>query len=312
MLLQKYQKIYQEYQENPFATVEELCQKYGVNKTSYYRALKKEGIEAPKRDFNTTCSPEKLKQAVELYKSGISIIKISLTLNMSEKTLSKYLKYLNIDIRDKRKHRNDLVYDKNYFHNIDTEDKAYWYGFIMADGSIWDGRSSHLCIEINNVDYHHLEKFRECLNSNHDIGKRKGKEMCRIEVCSKEMVEDLKSLGCVPNKTEYGFINLDKLPFELWKHFLRGYLDGDGYISKTRWRIIYTVKSSTLVNQLKDMFFKLGISMQIIPNKSYFRLKTEAKEIFYKTLDVLYSDSNIYLDRKFEIYQKRINEKQSH
>lgn len=307
-MLEKYQNIYQEYQNTPLTNVEEICKKYGVSKSSYYNALKKEGIKNIKKDFFTTCPIEKLEEAVNLYQSGLSIIKVTQQLNMGEKTLSKYLKYLNIDIRDRRKHRNDLSYDKSYFNKIDTEEKAYWYGFIMADGSLWDGKSPHLCIEVNGIDYHHLEKFRDSIKSNHDIAFRKKRNMCRIEVCSKEIAEDLKILGCVSNKTENGFINLDKLPLDLIRHFLRGYLDGDGYIDKTRYRVIYTVKSFIIVNQLQEMFSKFDINMDILPDKTYFRLKTERKNIFYKILKLLYSDSNIYLDRKFEIYQKRINE----
>lgn len=50
-MLEKYQNIYQEYQNTPLANVEEICKKYGVSKSSYYNTLKKEGIKNIKNIF---------------------------------------------------------------------------------------------------------------------------------------------------------------------------------------------------------------------------------------------------------------------
>lgn len=91
-------------------------------------------------------------------------------------------------------------------------------------------------------DFEHLKKFNKDINGNLEVKKRNKKvyyknvdrtvesEMCEIRVYSKEMVEDLISLGVTPNKT-YKLMSLPNLNDDLKWSFIRGFLDGDGHIS---------------------------------------------------------------------------------
>lgn len=63
------------------------------------------------------------------------------------------------------------------------------------------------------------------------------------------MANDLINLGCIPRKTlVLKFPNESTVPKQLIKHFIRGYMDGDGCIStyykkrKERKRRIFPVK----------------------------------------------------------------------
>lgn len=95
-------------------------------------------------------------------------------------------------------------------------------------------------------------------------------------------------------------INLSK---DLKISFLRGFLDGDGFIDKTRYRIIYTVKSESIVNSLKDMLSKYNVKVK--DDITYYRLIIENKKDFNKFLNDIYGDANIYLNRKYNTYTKR-------
>ena len=64
-------------------------------------------------------------------------------------------------------------------------------------------------------------------------GYNKPKHTAYIMFSSKKMGEDLVKLGVVPNKTLI-LKSLPSIPDNLMKHFIRGYIDGDGCIDATK------------------------------------------------------------------------------
>lgn len=304
---QKYLNAYTDYISNPFVNIDEICKKYGFNKSSFYRALKKENLTLPVKQFFTTCSKDRLDKAVKEYRQGKSINKIAKEFYMGEKTLSKYLHYLGEEIREYHAPTKGLTVKQNYFHVIESEHQAYWYGFIMADGCVIKNKGYRLSIELNKIDKNHLEKFRFDIGSNHPIHIRKNRSTVSISINSKSLVEDLISLGCVPNKTVVGWIAFDKIDSIYWKDILRGFLDGDGFIDKKRYRIIYTIKQKSMAEAIIKAFLSFGINATLVPEKTYYRVTIDKKDNFYQTLNMLYNNATIYLDRKYEIYYSRIN-----
>lgn len=304
---QKYLNAYTDYVNDPFVNIDEVCKKYGFNKSSFYRALKKESLILPSKKFYTTCDKDRLNDAVREYRQGKSINKIAAEFKMGEKTLSKYLHYLGEEIREYHIPTKGLTVKQDYFHSIESENQAYWYGFIMADGSVIKNKGYRLSIELNEIDKNHLEKFKTDIGSNHPIHMRKNRPIIFIAINSKPLVEDLMSLGCTPNKTATGWIAFDKIDSMYWKDVLRGFLDGDGFIDKKRYRIIYTIKQRSISESIVKAFLSFGIDAKLIPDKTYYRVTIDKKDNFYRALTILYDKSIVYLDRKYETYCLRIN-----
>lgn len=124
------------------------------------------------------------------------------------------------------------------------------------------------------------------------------------------MANDLIKHGCIEHKT-----NLVKPPYKLnpslRRHFIRGYLDANGCIAITRGKtkdsfcIKFTGTDELLIwimNCLKE---------EKIINRDYPFYKREKGQIVssfefggnnlsYKFLNYIYSDSTIWLDRKYE------------
>lgn len=217
-------------------------------------------------------------------------------------------------------------YNKDYFSKIDAADKAYWLGFLYADGSInrfYKGeklRSMTLELGLAYKDKGHLEKFKNCLETNIPIfektNKLKGKEYktVRIQLNNTKICYDLCDLGCTPNKTfDIKFPTFDIVPKEFMRDFIRGFFDGDGCISISEMsgkpHIIVSI--SGVYDMLKSISDFL-ISEKIIRVKPKIhkdeRRKSTYNVYFYGTdsnkelLDYLYKDSNIYLDRKYNQY----------
>ena len=287
-------------------TITKMLNEYGLCKSSFYRYLRINKIELPKKICRNYEISEKYQKLADIYKNNpISINKLCDEEHISHKSFSIYLKKNNIPVRKTYIYKN-YVYDKDYFENIDTEHKAYWLGFIFADGSITYRKGVHkLTIEISNVDLSHLKKFNNDLNSNLKIIKRKNRDTSYINITSKKLAEDLIKLGAVVNKTVNGYFSNDilNLSDNLKIAFCRGYFDGDGFIDKKRNRVVFTIKSEIITNSLKDFLSKYNFKSK--KDHNYYRLYVENRKDFISFLNDIYKDASIYLDRKYNIYLNR-------
>lgn len=125
-----------------------------------------------------------------------------------------------------------IFFNEKYFSEPLTEKSAYWLGFIQADGSIRikpHVKVLQLTLAMRDAD--HLDQFLSDLDAN-IVARRypMAKVPCAtIHLTSSQMVNDLMTLGVMPNKTGLGTFPI--VSDELTSHYLRGVFDGDGNIS---------------------------------------------------------------------------------
>lgn len=204
-------------------------------------------------------------------------------------------------------------YNKGFFEVIDTEQKAYWLGFIYADGSVIKREFNKHCLTIGlkEDDFNHLEKFCEALETNnrptfYKCKSAKTGRQVRIDVSCTKMCLDLINLGCVPNKT-YEKIRIPEIDKSLIRHFIRGYIDGDGWVVCNKLKHVNSYNRnigiiSKHINILEDIaseFEKVGIECSVLPRETWFVLNAYGQENLLKLIDYLYRDSTIYLQRKY-------------
>ena len=206
-------------------------------------------------------------------------------------------------------------YNEDYFETIDTEEKAYWLGFLYADGYISKTTyGSELGIELQKNDYNHLQKFNKSIKGNIEVKYRKRicnlnnkeYETCFIRLYSKKIVNDLMNNGVIKNKSLS--IELPKLNNNLMNHFIRGYFDGDGCITKNNHKngkeyvkCDFTCGSELFVNQLRQYLNNDNIKSYISKEDNKpFRLVIGGMKNCDKFLNYIYEDCNIYLDRKYK------------
>ena len=235
--------------------------------------------------------------------------KLSKKYNLSKATILRILKRNNIEAKNRRLVNNNL--NINYFEKIDTEQKAYFLGFIFADGCV---SNEELFIDINEKDIDILVKFKETINSQAKISTRiKGNSiMSRVVIKNKIFTSHLSKYGIVENKTKRtNHLPYKIIPRDMWRHFLRGLIDGDGWIIKTerkRYHIGYVTQYETtasdfiyIVNELIDDKWKNKI---INRDSRYAVIQIQKYNQVKQLASVLYTNSNIYLDRKFQIAQE--------
>lgn len=212
-----------------------------------------------------------------------------------------------------------LTYDDTFFDKIDTEEKAYWLGFMCADGYVTT--KNRWGIELAIVDIEHLKKFTKSFSYNGNVRTRvrNGHESCLIFLKNANMHKSLVANGVLMNKTEtLKFPTEEQVPKNLLNHFIRGIVDGDGsYVfytyekpRKDRGNRVYprvykeinfVCKSEAFIKDLQSFLFSKGIKMNLSYNSSNKlpTLRVSNKENIAKLITYLYSNSTVYLDRKY-------------
>jgi hypothetical protein len=247
------------------------------------------------------------------YREISDYLNLSNKIKKTEKQVRRKARYLNIS-----KYNNTI--NKNYFENIDSQEKAYWLGFVYADGYICATcRNGELAIELCQRDIEHLKKIDKTLNANVEIkcfenylkiadNKHfSNTKSCLIRFYSKKIVEDLHNNGIDFNKTYSNMFPKieDKT---LFLHYLRGFIDGDGCIYKSKKRY-YVSMVGMNYNHLKYIQDTLLLNYNI---KTSIYKKTETiyslniNGDIIKFLDLLYKDATIYLERKYQLYQNAV------
>ena len=244
---------------------------------------------------------------ISLYKEGKNSAEISEIVGCCPINITRRLKKVGIKFkRDYSKVRhcrdNRTPIDINFFKTIDTEEKAYFLGIMFSDGSV--GRNQFY-LKLKDEDV--VIKFKNSLKCSYPIKHNESPYSNYIlEISCQEMCNDLIKLGCVPNKTK--IIQFPNIPKELNRHFIRGFMDGDGCIrvGETVGKCIFDIACASyqFVQQLRDILTPFTSHIGISKETKYdvWHLRCAGKQV--KTLlDWLYQDSTVYMQRKYFKYQ---------
>ena len=206
-------------------------------------------------------------------------------------------------------------YNTNAFKKIESEEDAYWLGFLLADGYIaGEGAKPFIQIKLGIKDYTHLQKWRKYLGyDTDDVIKKcygdaygKNNECAVVKTSCKNISSNLKqyNLSGAKSEKEQPFILHN---IELEKAYIRGIIDGDGWIRQTQYGVGVCGSYQT-IQYIKDFIDKNITSLvnnKIERNGSIFKLEINGKNKSKKILDYFYADANIYLDRKYILYQQK-------
>lgn len=248
------------------------------------------------------------KLAFEFQTTSISLTEMGKREKVDRRTLAKHFKELGIEIVNKQ---NCSKFNEHIFDQIDSEEKAYWLGFIFADGYVSssplrEGVKSIYQFEISLgiKDIEHLNKFKKFIVFKKDIITDKSR--CRFIVANKHLWTTLNELGCTPNKSLS--LKFPNIPQNLVKHFIRGYFDGDGCISRHVHNTCVTPHIELLGT--KQMLEQILIHSNTSAKYKHDKRHSEetwnlewSKQEGIDFINYLYQDCSIYLNRKYELYQ---------
>lgn len=258
-------------------------------------------------------------EEIEFLKEHYNDMTLSELCSILDRTKSSvHVKANKLGIKKEEKY----FYNKNFFNNIDSEEKAYWLGFIVADGYVIHNtitRNYELGIELNRNDKKHLIKFNKALNGNIKVTEThseprfiKGNPVREtfgsvIRIYNKNIVESLINLGCVKNKSK--IVGLPNVNDDLMRHVLRGIFDGDGCIrSNTKYiRCDITTASNKMIKDVREYLYVNGIYTHVYETRKgseCYKIDISGKKNVLNFLSLIYYNCNVYLDRKFNLYNK--------
>lgn len=259
---------------------------------------------------------ERRDRVVELYvRENKSINQIANELKVDWSTIKRDLISRNIEIQTTRNQYNSSNgINNNLFKKIDSADSAYWLGFLYADGSIRKDRNE-ITLDLQEQDKKAVEDFHHyCNNKNsirtHNITKNGKTYVSYVSGFSSAQVkENLINLGCVPKKSLIlTFPTEQQVPQEFIYDFIRGYIDGDGYVqydqTKHRYRIIILGTKEFLQGLIQRLGLFEHCSINQDKNSNIYVLTISKKENVFNLLVKLYENSKFHLQRKFEVYEK--------
>ena len=234
----------------------------------------------------------------------VSISKICRELKLDRNAIKKYFDKYGYKSRNYKIGGQFIIED--YFESINTEAKAYILGLIYADGCITSSKSAAtLSITLHKKDKYIIEFIAEQLGKNIKIYSEGQGTRSTIKINRDKIVNDLILLGVEFNKSIKGNLKLPNINKKLMPHFVRGFMDGDGTVSKLGHVCFYST-SKTILEELQLLFTTLGCSNKVniheVKNVAtpYYHLHYARKNSSNIIYPYLYDNSTVCMYRKKE------------
>jgi hypothetical protein len=200
-----------------------LEQHFGRRRGTIHQQARRLGLRRPHRVW----SEQDIADLIEMYlDEDISREQIIARFDCTWRVICHKAEALAL----RRPRPNTRQVKRDYFKVIDTDEKAYWLGFIAADGTVVsNGRKYGITLDLQPRDLHWLERFRDTIAPGAKITKH-GTRSYSVSIGSKEMFQDLVTLGIRPRKSNT--LQWPDIPERFVIPFLLGYFDGDGSFSR--------------------------------------------------------------------------------
>lgn len=193
---------------------------------------------------------------------------------------------------------------------------AYILGFAFSDGNIY---KTSLSWDIQKRDLELLKKINKALQSTYPI-KEQREFSCRLRINNQKLITGAIKRGLLPKKSLR--LSFPQVPKLFLKHFIRGYLDGDGWVvlrnTKNEFDLGFVCGNRDFLEDLSKAVFKeIGIFGRVREKNKItpkgFKSKTFLMEYYtnnaLKVGNWLYSNlsrEDIYLKRKHEKYLEAV------
>jgi DNA-binding transcriptional regulator WhiA len=242
---------------------------------------------------------ERNEQIASLYvKERKSVKEIAEVMSLSTKQVRNILRDQNVVLEGKRR-TNGYEIDVNFFKSWSPE-MAYVVGFILTDGCV-SGNS----VTIAQKEREILYRVNNAMKSNYPI--KKTRNIFTLSISRKSVIEDLEALGITEKKSLKA--EFPRVPREYLHHFIRGVVDGDGWVQDRGYVMNVTSASPMFAYYLHELFNLCKFNGRITKQASAYRVWVSGKEDVIKLGRWLYRGcGDLYLPRKrarFEINEKR-------
>lgn len=267
--------------------------------------------------MNTRLTITEKKVSENLYKNkNYTFVEIARELGRDERSIRGYLNSVGYKAKSQSYLQRKYPIVEHFFDDVNSESKAYFLGLLYADGYN-NTVKNDVCISLKEDDVGILNIMTSLIQPTKPLfyldmspdnrGMKNSKNQYRLTINNKHISEKLVELGCGKAKTNtIKFPTLEQVPYNLTHHFVRGYFDGDGSVSKgkaPKIDIIGTPEFLIVLQQILHDILSIGItklntSATYSENVNICTLQIGGKNQCIKFRDWLYKDATIYLSRK--------------
>jgi transposase len=296
----------------------EIAKLYNVSSTTIANVL---SAEKKKRGIRTTqVTDEEVKKMYDTYMSGKSIKEVSKVFSVSESCVQYNFAKRNLKTRDRSTMNLKYHIDKHYFDKIDTPNKAYILGLLYADGCHPSNKDA-IQLALQEQDVGVLNLIKEELQTDRPLyfvsseySPLTKHNQYRLDITNQHIARVLDSYG-VHSRKSLTLEWPEWMEQSLVRHFIRGYLDGDGCIyfnHKTSECKIYIASTENFCNSMKNVIFDLisvntSITQASGGNKITKVLNIGGNRQVYKFLNWIYADADLLIERKYKKYLDFVN-----
>lgn len=246
----------------------------------------------------------------DMYINGMSMEKIAKVYGVSRTPIERIFKEHDIQTRDDSHKGRIYSIDESYFENIDTPNKAYILGLLYADGMNKE-ETGLIKIELQEKDANIIYHINEELNSNYPIKKHElskknpnHQDTYCLQFVNRKISKDLANLGVTARKS-LTLTFPTCVPKEYMRDFIRGYVDGDGHIRTKEKHFVTICSTPEFCQGISEILInELGVDCKIHNTQND---RTKVLHVFKinhvkKLLEYLYSNSELYIERKYNSY----------
>lgn len=213
----------------------------------------------------------------------------------STRNIRRILSEEGIDIHTSKRRTGQMPINDEFFlswsHNM-----AYTLGFILTDGCI---SGNTLTILQSEPDI--LYAIRDAMESGHTISKRNNGNgvLYTLQISRKSIVQDLEAFGIGVNKSLT--VTMPIIFDEYMPSFIRGVIDGDGWVHPKGYVMTITSASPIFAFQLEHVLSQRNLNVRVTKNSGAYRISVSGKNDVAELAEWLYGvDHTLHLPRKKE------------
>ncbi len=230
-----------------------------------------------------------------MYLNGNTTKEISEVVRVSDSQVRNVLRQRDVTLVGRRRTGGHKI-NETFFRKW-TPEMTYVLGFIVTDGCI-SGNS----VIIAQKEAPILKRISDAMQTTFPVNKRSNNGnsyLHTLNISRKSIVEDLAELGVYPAKSLTQ--EMPDVPSEYLPHFIRGVIDGDGWVQDRGYVMNVTTASESFANALHDVFNAQGLNGRVAVDGNAYRVWVSGKQDVINLADWIYEDcGDLYLRRKYE------------
>ena len=276
----------------------EIAREFNVTHIPIRNALLKRGIEL--RHPTGIKSKFSNEDVIKKKKKGQSIGEIAKEAGVKERAIWNRLKKMGVVFPRGGKRKYNINED---FFNTWSYEMAYILGFIFTDGCLSKNKRS---FSISQKEDYILVEIAKCLGMPKEsirTTRQNGRNYFHLTISSVKMCRSLCWHGLIPNKSlTVDFPNVQKRYIGA---FLRGVIDGNGWVDKNSYRVVICTGSSSFAEGLNQVLQNLNFNARIRISRGLYTVTVSQKKNLRMLADLIYEKKgSLYLKRKYLIFNR--------